>query len=404
MNLEYLNIVSNLSYNISQATKSSRNIHFILMNFDVDNLLHISILNKIEVSDIKNYITHILEKYRSDLEIDELLPLEHNIAFIVKKDISRYELHKKIKAIYEELNNWSKGFVIIKFSSMLLPEESLDPHYIIMQSLGSITDSQHGNYLYHQDAGHRENYSHILQKSASNIRAFYDGINDSSIYFAFHPIFSCKSGKIEFYECLLRLKSGNKILSTSELIASAEEYKYIAIVDEFVLDMAIEKLKENKEISLSVNFSKSFIDNTYLTDKIVREFSGENQNLASRFIMELTETLFHAEFNRTKCFVKKMQDLGIRIALDDFGKGYTSFHQIKSLNLDIIKIDGAFIKDAIENMDNRIFIESIVKIAQEIGALTVAEFVENGYTAKYLIDIGIDYMQGHYLSMPLLNV
>ena len=70
------------------------------------------------------------------------------------------------------------------------------------------------------------------------------------------------------------------------------------------------------------------------------------------------------------------------------------------MNFDIIKIDGFLIRDSAYNIDNRIFVESIVKIAQEIGAITVAEFVENGYTAKYLIDIGIDYMQGYYFSAP----
>ena len=202
----------------------------------------------------------------------------------------------------------------------------------------------------------------------------------------------------------MRLKSDGVIISTSDLITAAEEYKYIAIIDEFVLDMAIEKLKSDANISLSVNFSRSLINNKYLIKKIESYFSDENKDVAPRFIIELTETLFDNELNTAKIFIQNMQNLGIRVALDDFGKGYTSFHQIKSFNFDIIKIDGAFIKDAIENIDNRIFIEAIVKIAQEIGALTIAEFVENGYTAKYLMDIGIDYMQGHYLSVPLEKV
>jgi EAL domain-containing protein (putative c-di-GMP-specific phosphodiesterase class I) len=404
MNQEYLHIVSKLSLDIKEAQKSLRVFHFVFLNFDINNILLVSIIDKKNVSLIKNYIISTLENYKSELQIDEIFSLEHHFAFIVKAHFSASELHNKIQQIYSELNNKFDSFLIAKFSSIAIPIDSLDPEYIVIQSIGATNDYQHGNYLYHQSINDRRNYSYETRKLMSNISSLSKGMQDSSLYFAFQPIFGCKSGKIEFYECLLRLKSGGDTLSTADLIAAAEEYKYIAVIDELVLDMAIEKLTINQNISLSVNFSKSFIDNTYLIEKIIDKFSGENKNLASRFIMELTETLLHTEFLRAKSFVKRMHDLGIRIALDDFGKGYTSFHQIKNLNLDIIKIDGAFIKDAIENIDNRVFIEAIVKISQEIGALTVAEFVENGYTAKYLIDIGIDYMQGHYLSAPLANI
>jgi EAL domain-containing protein (putative c-di-GMP-specific phosphodiesterase class I) len=403
MTQEYIKIFSKLSSDIEEAKKDSRKFYFVFINFDINNLLYLGILIKKPQELIKDHICSILEQYQDYLEVEEIFSFAHNFAFIVKKEISAYELHEKITQIYKELNSNLEGFLIAKFSSIMIPDESSDPESIIIQSVGA-NSTQRSNYLYHQTYDKSRNYVTQSQKSLTNICVLSQAINNKSLYFAFQPIFSCETGQIEFYECLLRLKFDEQVLSTSDLIAAAEEYKYIAMIDEFVLDMAIEKLKSNEKLSLSVNFSRSFIDNKYLIDKIIANFSGENRELASRCIVELTETLLHAEFLRTKTFIKAMQNLGIRVALDDFGKGYTSFHQVKSFNFDIIKIDGAFIKDAIENIDNRVFIEAIVKIAQEIGALTIAEFVENGYTAKYLMDIGIDYMQGHYLSLPLEEV
>ena len=92
--------------------------------------------------------------------------------------------------------------------------------------------------------------------------------------------------------------------------------------------------------------------------------------------------------------------MGCQVALDDFGSGYTSFRQLKALSVDMVKIDGAFIKDLTDNSDNRFFVKTLLDFTKGFGLQSVAEFVEKGETAKMLMELGVDYMQGYYFGKP----
>jgi EAL domain-containing protein (putative c-di-GMP-specific phosphodiesterase class I) len=95
-----------------------------------------------------------------------------------------------------------------------------------------------------------------------------------------------------------------------------------------------------------------------------------------------------------------LQAMGCLVALDDFGSGYTSFRQLKAISVDMVKIDGAFVKDIAQSADNQFFVKTLMQFAQGFGLQTVAEFVENGEIAKILMEMGVDYLQGYYLGKP----
>ena len=102
------------------------------------------------------------------------------------------------------------------------------------------------------------------------------------------------------------------------------------------------------------------------------------------------------DFITTKKFIDTLHTYGCRFALDDFGSGFTSFKQLLNLPIDIIKIDGSYIRDILDNDHNRFFVEALISLASDLGIKTVAEFVENGEIARFLIDIKIDGMQGNF--------
>jgi EAL domain-containing protein (putative c-di-GMP-specific phosphodiesterase class I) len=95
-----------------------------------------------------------------------------------------------------------------------------------------------------------------------------------------------------------------------------------------------------------------------------------------------------------------MQALGCKVALDDFGTGYTSFHQLKYLSLDVVKIDGIYIRNLKENTENYLFIKTLLDFSKSYGLETVAEFVESGEVAKILMSLGVDYLQGYFFGKP----
>ena len=120
----------------------------------------------------------------------------------------------------------------------------------------------------------------------------------------------------------------------------------------------------------------------------------------ARLIFEITETAVHGDLKHSARFCAEVQALGCMVALDDFGSGYTSFRQLKTLSIDFVKIDGAFIRDLTDNADSRLFVKTMLDFIRGFGLKSVAEFVENGEIAKMLMELGVDYLQGYYFGKP----
>jgi EAL domain-containing protein (putative c-di-GMP-specific phosphodiesterase class I) len=125
-----------------------------------------------------------------------------------------------------------------------------------------------------------------------------------------------------------------------------------------------------------------------------------DEEIAKRITFEITETAAQKDLRKTAYFTAAIQALGSEVSLDDFGVGFTSFRQLRSLSINSIKIDGSFVLGLEENKENLIFIRSLIDFGKSYGLKTVAECVENGEVAKKLIDLGVDYMQGYYFGAP----
>jgi len=147
-------------------------------------------------------------------------------------------------------------------------------------------------------------------------------------------------------------------------------------------------------INLSVNISNIGVLNKRLLKRIETLFKKDD--VAKRLIIEITETSLNQDFANTKKFIDTLHEYGCRFALDDFGSGFTSFKQLLNLPIDIIKIDGSYIRDILSNNHSRFFVEALIHLADDLGIKTVAEFVENGEIARFLIDIKIGGMQGNF--------
>jgi EAL domain-containing protein (putative c-di-GMP-specific phosphodiesterase class I)/GGDEF domain-containing protein len=228
-------------------------------------------------------------------------------------------------------------------------------------------------------------------------------IRDGQFCMAFQPIVSSKTGEVEHYEALLRvLKPTGELNTAGPLIPVAERMGLIDIIDEMVLDKMVEELLAAPELKLSFNVSNLTANSTAWLRKFA-QVAKDYPEVVSRMMVEITETAVHLDLRRTAYFVAAVQAHGASVALDDFGSGYTSFRQLKSLSVDIIKIDGVFVKDLTDNHDNVLFIKTMLDFTNGFGLETVAEFVENGETAKILMELGVHYMQGYYFGFPAVK-
>jgi EAL domain-containing protein (putative c-di-GMP-specific phosphodiesterase class I) len=119
-----------------------------------------------------------------------------------------------------------------------------------------------------------------------------------------------------------------------------------------------------------------------------------------RITFEVTETAACEQMAKAAEFIARIRQLGCQISLDDFGVGFSSFSYLKNLHVDILKIDGSFIRDIIKSRDDQLFVKALVDVARGMGIRTVAEFVETAGTVELLRRLGVDYVQGYYVGRP----
>jgi diguanylate cyclase (GGDEF)-like protein len=225
-------------------------------------------------------------------------------------------------------------------------------------------------------------------------------LRDDRIVLAFQPIVSSDDGVPAFYEGLVRmLDEEDKPVPAGVFVPIVEQMGLMRQVDRRVLDLGISALMENPEISLSINVSgMTAVDPVWLRQ--LQEHLETRPDVATRLILEITETVAIDDIADSSHFVRSVNQFGCRVALDDFGSGYTSFRHLRALNVDLVKIDGSFVRDLPTNQDNQLFVKTLISLAKGIGLKTVAEWVETEEEAEMLRREGVDYLQGWYYGKP----
>ncbi len=228
-------------------------------------------------------------------------------------------------------------------------------------------------------------------------------LHDQRLVFAYQPIVSAQTREAVHHECLLRMRRPDgSIVSAGHFIPAAEQLGLVRLVDRHALEMTIEQLKQHPVISLTVNVSGTTASDPSWLQSFV-EYVRLNREVAHRLIVELTETAALHHFEENAQFVSQLRELGCRVAIDDFGAGYTSFRNLQMLRVDMVKIDGAYVRDLSASPENQIFVQTLVGLAKNFQLKTVAEWVGSEEDAKLLESFGVDYFQGFFFGEPVLE-
>ena len=207
----------------------------------------------------------------------------------------------------------------------------------------------------------------------------------------------------QLYEVLLRLKGSNdELISPNAFLPTAERFNLMPRIDAWVIKNALTKLNSlnDRNIQFSINLSGQSLHTESLVT-LLRESIEQSQLDTEQILLEITESCAIYDNKSAKCFIRDIMQLGCSFAQHDFGSGYSSFSYLKNLPVDVIKIDGTFIKDMLHDPMDMAIVTSINNIAHSLGKKTVAEFVENLDVLKHLKKMGIDYVQGYYITQPL---
>lgn len=170
-------------------------------------------------------------------------------------------------------------------------------------------------------------------------------------------------------------------------------------IDQWVVEQAIKVLLKQPEIALSINLSSHALVDDIMLETIAEQISRSGIN-PSRLLLEVTESDIIHNINTAVIIMQKIRSIGCKFALDDFGTGFASYNHLKMLPVDIIKIDGCFIKNIEASREDRLFVKSITEIGGSMNMKIVAEYVENGSILEILSEIGVQYAQGSYLGKP----
>lgn len=220
------------------------------------------------------------------------------------------------------------------------------------------------------------------------------------LYLEMQPIMSLSAPHASLnFEVLLRMRDPQgKTVNTEHLIKAGEASGRMGMIDRWVLTSTLAWLGKHELQLTHIKFVCMNLSGASLNDE---EFLGEiyalleqNLHLASKLCLEITESVALHDLENTRRFVNKVRGYGAKVALDDFGAGYTSFSYLKEFKADLLKIDGSFIVDMNQHPANIAIVEAIVSLANNLGMKVIAEWAEDNATVQTLAEIGVDYVQG----------
>jgi diguanylate cyclase (GGDEF)-like protein len=268
------------------------------------------------------------------------------------------------------------------------------------EAMNAAKAKRRGSFMAYRPNVEREERRRENLRSSDEI---VSALNERRVVMAFEPIVHTASRQVAFHECLMRIRRPDGSIATAQhIIPVAEHLGFVRLLDHRVLELVIAELAATPDFRASLNASPiSATDPDWwsaLTTQLRR-----HPGVAERLTIEITETAAIQDIDDTRGFVARVKDLGCRIAIDDFGAGYTSFRSLRKLGVDIVKIDGAFVENMTRSEDDSAFVLTLLDLARRLKLQTVAERVQDEEAAAVLAANGCDYLQGQLIGLATLE-
>ncbi|MGZ8174988.1 MULTISPECIES: putative bifunctional diguanylate cyclase/phosphodiesterase [Methylobacter] len=240
---------------------------------------------------------------------------------------------------------------------------------------------------------------------AENLR---EALKEGRIIPYYQSIVNCQTGELYAFETLARLKSPTgETTSAAEFIETIDKYGLARELDLAMINNAFAAKRAGMNTKRPEAKAKIFI-NLSVQEIQGRGILGYAEELCQTLqlppesiVFELLEREAIGDMTNMRRFLTNLRRKGFAFALDDFGTGYNSFHYLRELRFDYVKIDGAFVRNILTSKVDYALVDNLSKLCQDIDILTVAEFVENQDIWEALKDMGVNYAQGYHIGMPL---
>ena len=288
----------------------------------------------------------------------------------------------------------------ISIGGVIIPDQAQTVNQALshaLQALDRAKQKRINNFMAYEPSPTRDS---ARQRNITIADEVIAALDDGRMHLVLQPMISAKTGRAEIYEALLRMTHPHGgVVSAGEFMPVVEQLGLSRLVDRRTLELAVDLLKAHPTMRLSLNVSSlTASDHEWLVS--LHRLCGGSRRITERLIIEITETAAIHDIDQSVAFVDTLKELGCRVAIDDFGAGYTSFKNLKHLNVDMVKIDGAFVKNLAEDTSDRVFVQTMIDLAQSFGMETVAVWVGDQASADLLAAAGITYLQGFHYGMP----
>jgi EAL domain-containing protein (putative c-di-GMP-specific phosphodiesterase class I)/GGDEF domain-containing protein len=275
--------------------------------------------------------------------------------------------------------------------------------YLLLGELNNIADMSLAS-------GHPENVQrrgavHVqqgLKNKVAMMNQIQQALEQNRFRLMAQPIIGMRGDS--YHEVLLRMVGEKgELIAPENFLPAAHEFGLVSRIDQWVIDNTLAFMNENRRalpgMRLAINLSPVSVSRSRFPDEVeelLRRYNIEPWQL----IFELTENHSLSNPEQARQTLARLQELGCRVAIDDFGTGYASYARLKTLNVDMLKIDGSFIRNLVTSSLDYQVVASICRLAQIKHMQVVAEYVESPEIRQAVISLGIDYMQGYDIGAP----
>lgn len=293
--------------------------------------------------------------------------------------------------------------VTVTIGGVVVPRHARDPREAFArarEALNAARTRRPGSIHIHRPSVERESMRTESLRATDEI---VTALNQRRILLAFQPIVEAASRRPALYEGLIRIAlADGRLLTANSIIPVAERLGLVRLLDHRVIELAVAELKATPDLDLSLNVSPASTSDPGWWASLVTHLRA-HPDVAQRLMIEITEMAEIRDIDETRGFVHRVKDLGCRIAIDDFGAGFTSFRNLRKLGVDVVKIDGAFVQNLTRSEDDRVFVRTLLELGRNLGLKTVAEWVQSEEAASMLRDWGCDYLQGGLVGLATLE-
>lgn len=364
--------------------------------------------NKSDIENLFKYVAHLLSNtsvihsnfklYKSGIE---------EFVLVINEKNSFEDLYLLADNLYEEIYN--KPFVLngrkiiikpIISSSVVNAKEDLKGAFLRSNlALNYAHENNLRTFIYNVEDHHE---LALAEKEIFWTEKLWDALNDNRILPYFQAIQNLSTGEIEKYEALMRFQEREgKILSPFAFLDIAYKTGLYFKLSEVMIKKTFDYFKD-KNMEFSINISTKDVDDENTKKILLKKVSQFPK--PQLIVFEIIESDGIDNYDNLITFLNEIKKFGCKVALDDFGSGYSNFERISKLPIDYIKIDGSLIKNINTSANDEILVQMIVKVSKKIGVKTIAEFVHSKEVYEKVINLGIDYAQGYYIAEPMPTI